>query len=56
MRWRLTSDYWHLNANTALLTAAVPNIANLTATLQATAHPWMAALNVKDMFFMVPLP
>ncbi|KAK4811160.1 hypothetical protein QYF61_019791 [Mycteria americana] len=54
-RWRLTVDYRRLNANTAPLTAAVPNIANLTATLQAAAHPWMAALDVKDMFFMVPL-
>ncbi|KAK4806990.1 hypothetical protein QYF61_000319 [Mycteria americana] len=48
-RWRLTVDYRRLNANTAPLTAAVPNIANLTATLQAAAHPWMAALDVKDM-------
>uniref|UniRef100_A0A8C3K9U4 ribonuclease H n=1 Tax=Calidris pygmaea TaxID=425635 RepID=A0A8C3K9U4_9CHAR len=54
-RWRLTVDYRRLNANTARLTAAVPNIATLTATLQAAAHPWMAALDVKDMFFMVPL-
>ncbi|KAK4807063.1 hypothetical protein QYF61_018404 [Mycteria americana] len=54
-RWRLTVDYRRLNANTAPLTAAVPNIANLTATLQIAAHPWMAALDVKDMFFMVPL-
>ncbi|KAK4819549.1 hypothetical protein QYF61_007060 [Mycteria americana] len=54
-RWRLTVDYRRLNANTAPLTAAVPNIANLTATLQAAAHPWMAALDIKDMFFMVPL-
>ena len=37
------------------MTAAVPNIATLTATLQASAHPWMAVLDVKDMFFMVPL-
>ncbi|KAK4819569.1 hypothetical protein QYF61_007080, partial [Mycteria americana] len=44
-RWRLTVDYRRLNANTAPLTAAVPNIANLTATLQAAAHPWMAALD-----------
>ncbi|KAK4828000.1 hypothetical protein QYF61_022777, partial [Mycteria americana] len=54
-RWRLTVDYRRLNANTAPLTAAVPNIANLTATLQAAAHPWMAVLDVKDMVFMVPL-
>ncbi|KAK4811127.1 hypothetical protein QYF61_019758 [Mycteria americana] len=54
-RWRLTVDYRRLNANTAPLTAAVPNIANLTATLQIAAPPWMTALDVKDMFFMVPL-
>ncbi|KAK4810584.1 hypothetical protein QYF61_007321 [Mycteria americana] len=54
-RWRLTVDYRRLNANAAPLTAAVPSIANLTATLQAAAHPWVAALDAKDMFFMVPL-
>ncbi|KAK4806382.1 hypothetical protein QYF61_016232 [Mycteria americana] len=54
-RWCLTVDYRRLNANTAPLTAAVPNIANLTATLQAAAQPWMAALDVKDMFCTVPL-
>ena len=48
-------DYRRLNANTAPLTAAVPNTANLTATLQAAAHKWMAVLDIKDMFFMVPL-
>lgn len=36
-------------------TAATPNIANLTATLQALAHPRMAVLDAKCMFFMVPL-
>ncbi|KAK4828563.1 hypothetical protein QYF61_027532 [Mycteria americana] len=54
-RWRLTVDYRRLNANTAPLAAAVPDIANLTATVRAAAHPWMAALDVKDMFIMVPL-
>lgn len=54
-RWRLMIDYRCLNANTATLTAAVPIIANLTATLQAAAHKWMAVLNTKDMIFMVPL-
>ena len=44
----LTMDCWCLNANTGPLTAAVPNIANLTATLQAAAHPWMARLLIKD--------
>ena len=53
-RWHLTIDHLRLNANTAPLTAAVPNIANFPAILQAAAHPWMAALDVKDTFFMVP--
>lgn len=52
-KWRLTIDYWHLNANTAPLTASVQNSA--TATLQASSHPWMAVLGVKDMSFRVPL-
>ena len=30
-------------------------IATLTATLQPAAHPRTAVLDVKDMFFMVPL-
>ena len=33
----------------------MPNIVNLTATLQAVAQPWMVPLDVKDMFFRVPL-
>lgn len=54
-RWRLTVDYRHLNANTGPLTAAVPNIAELIATIQEQAHPILATIDVKDMFFMVPL-
>ena len=54
-RWCLTVDYWCLNGNTAPLTAAVPNITNLTATLQAAASPRMVTLDVKGMFSMVPL-
>lgn len=46
--WRLTVDYWRLNTNTGPLTAAVPNIANLTVSLQASAHKWMAVLHIKD--------
>lgn len=38
-----------------MLTAAVPNIANLSATLKAAAHPLMVVLDIKNMFFMVPL-
>lgn len=48
-------DYWCLNANTAPPTAAVLNAANPAATLQVATHPWMAALERKDMIFMVPL-
>lgn len=33
----------------------VPNIATLTAKLQAVTHPWMAVLNMKDVFFTVAL-
>lgn len=34
---------------------AVTNTASLTATLQVAAPEWMAVLDVKDMFFMVPV-
>lgn len=53
--WRLTVHYWRLNANTGPLTAAVPNVTNLTATLQASAHKWMSVLDIKGMFFIVPV-
>lgn len=46
-RWYLTIDYWYLHANTTRLTAAVPNIANLTATFQAAALPLMVVLDIK---------
>lgn len=48
------NDYQCLSANRAPLTAVILNTANLTATVQALAHPQMAVLDVKDMFFMVP--
>lgn len=54
-KWRLTIDYRRLNANTAPLTAAVPNLSELIAAIQEQAHPIMASIDVKDMFFMVPL-
>ena len=54
-RWHLTIDYGKLNSNTAPLTAAVPSINSIAMAIQAAAHPWMAALDVKDMFFMIPL-
>lgn len=37
------------------LTAAVPNIAELIVTTQEQAHQILAAIDVKDMFSMVPL-
>ena len=54
-KWRLTIDYRRLNANTGPLTAAVPNIAELIATIQEQAHQILATIDVKDMFFMVPI-
>ncbi|XP_067999041.1 uncharacterized protein [Melanerpes formicivorus] len=39
--WRLTIDYRRLNTNTEPLTAAVPNIAELIATIQEKAHSIM---------------
>ncbi|XP_074788809.1 uncharacterized protein LOC141973790 [Athene noctua] len=49
-KWRLTIDYRRLNANTGPLTAAVPNIAELIATIQERSHPVTATIDVKDMF------
>lgn len=53
--WQLTIDYRCLNANTGPLTVAVPNIAELISTVQEQAHPILATIDMKDMFFMVPL-
>ncbi|KAK4810691.1 hypothetical protein QYF61_007491 [Mycteria americana] len=54
-KWRLTIDYRRLNAGTGPLTAAVPNIAELVSTVQEQSHNILATIDVKDMFFMVPL-
>jgi len=54
-KWQLTVNYCRLNVNMGLLTAAVPNIAELISTIQEHAHPILATIDVKDMFFMVPL-
>lgn len=51
-RWYLTIDYWYLRANTARLTAAVTNIANLTATFQAAALPLMVVLDIKKKYVL----
>ena len=53
--WWLTIDYWRLNSNILPLTAAVPNISPVVAAIQVAAYLWMAALDVKDMFPMIPL-
>jgi len=54
-KWRLMVYYCRLNANTGPLTAAVPNIAELISTIQEHPHRILATIDVKDMFFMVPL-
>lgn len=54
-KWRLTMDYQQLDVNTGLLTAAVPNTAELISIIQEQAHNIIATIDVKDMFFMVPL-
>lgn len=48
-RWHLTIDYQMLSANMRHFIPAVPNIANLTATLyvQASAHKLMPVLDIK---------
>lgn len=38
-----------------MLTHAVSNVANITATLKAAAHSLMVMLDIKNIFFMVPL-
>lgn len=54
-KWRLTANYRWLDANTDPLTADVPNIAELIATIQEQAHQMLATIDMKDMFFMVPI-
>lgn len=49
------TDCCRLNANTDPLTAAVPNLAELITLIQEKAHSIMATIDVKDMFFMIPL-
>ena len=43
-QWHFTVDYRQLNANTAPLAAAVPNMTEIVTLIQGTAHPWMAVL------------
>ncbi|XP_063996998.1 uncharacterized protein LOC135173782 [Pogoniulus pusillus] len=54
-RWRLTINFRKLNSNTLPLTAAVPSLSSTVTAIQAASHTWMATLDMKDMFFMVPL-
>ena len=54
-KWRLTVDFRRLNANADPLTAAVPDLAELIIIIQEKAHPIMATIDVKDMFFIIPL-
>lgn len=54
-KWWLNVDHQGLSANTAALTAAVPNIAKLIATIQEWACSILETIDVKDMFFVVPL-
>lgn len=54
-KWRLTMDYQQLDVNTGPLTAAVPNTAELISIIQEQAHNIIATIDVKDMFFVVPL-
>lgn len=54
-KWQLIVDYRELNANTAHLTAAVPDVAELIAITQEQPHPILAITDVKDVFFMAPL-
>ena len=53
-KWRLTIDYWPLNAGTGPLIAAVPNTAQLIVTIQEQSHNILAPTDVTEMFFMVP--
>lgn len=43
------------NANTDPFTTAVPNIKEPVTQLQGVLHSWMATLDVKYMFFVIPL-
>jgi len=54
-KWPLAVDYRRFNANTGPFTVAVPNIAELISTIQEHAHPILATIDAKDMFFTVPL-
>lgn len=44
-----------VNADAGPLAATVPNIAELIATMQKQSHQILATVDVKDVFFTVPL-
>lgn len=50
-QWCLTVDHRKWSDNTPPLTVAVWSITSVVTVIQAAAHPWMATLDVKDMFF-----
>lgn len=51
----INNDHQSLSANRAPPAAAISNVTNLTATLQALAHPRMAVLDVKRYLLYDPL-
>lgn len=51
----LTVDFCRHNASTYPLTTVVPNLAELITSIQEKAHPIMATIDVKDIFFMIPI-
>lgn len=53
--WHLSVDYHKLNENRGLLHTVLPSLMNLIFAVEQAVHPWMAALDKKDVFFMVSL-
>ena len=51
----MTIDYRALNKATSPLTATVPSIVDIVNTINECAFPWMGVLDIKDMFFMIPI-
>lgn len=53
--WHLSVDYHKLNEKRGLLYTALSSLTNLTFAVEQAVHPWMAALDKRDVFFMVSL-
>lgn len=51
----VTVDYIALNSATELLTAAVAGITNTVCFLNEQAFTWMATVEVKVVFFRIPI-